>query len=113
MPRHRRIMRALTSAIISARDDSAPRGHSGEIGIVIGLVLSAVTAPDDPGLLYGIHPFHPIVCFAVPLLLISVVMVGRYLLARRATQLDPMVSLRATEGLIIADQAQEQVHGAN
>jgi ABC-type antimicrobial peptide transport system permease subunit len=45
-------------------------------------------------LLYGVHPFNPLVLSLVPILLMLVVFGSSYLPARRATRVDPMEALR-------------------
>jgi putative ABC transport system permease protein len=64
------------------------------VGILVGVIFSAATAPMMASLLYGIHPHDPAVFLAVPLLLFAVAVLASYLPARRATKVDPMFALR-------------------
>ena len=64
------------------------------VGIVVGVIFSAATAPMMASLLYGVHPHDPAVFLAVPLLLFAVAVLASYLPARRATKVDPMFALR-------------------
>jgi putative ABC transport system permease protein len=62
-------------------------------GIVIGLILSAISAPLIAGLLYGVHPIDVIVFVTVPLILLVVAFLATYIPARRATIVDPIIAL--------------------
>jgi putative ABC transport system permease protein len=62
-------------------------------GILIGLVLAAVAAPMIATLLYGVRPFDVTVFATVPLVLMTVAFLATYIPARRATTVDPIVSL--------------------
>jgi len=64
------------------------------VGIVAGLVFSAVTASMMASLLYGVRPHDPAVFLIVPLLLLAVAALASYLPARRATKVNPMIALR-------------------
>ncbi len=64
------------------------------IGIVVGLVLSALTASFMATLLYGVRPRDPAVFVLVPVLLEAVVLLASYIPARRASRVDPMRALR-------------------
>jgi predicted permease len=64
------------------------------VGIVAGVVFSASTAPLMAGLLYGVRSHDPAVFLIVPLLLLAVAVLASYLPARRATKVNPMISLR-------------------
>jgi ABC-type lipoprotein release transport system permease subunit len=57
---------------------------------VCALIVSHLMA----GLLYGVRPTDPITFAAVALLLIGVALLGCYIPARRAIQVDPLVALR-------------------
>jgi putative ABC transport system permease protein len=46
------------------------------------------------GLLYGVRPIDPEVFIAVPLILMVVVLLARYIPARRAARVSPIVALR-------------------
>jgi putative ABC transport system permease protein len=62
-------------------------------GIVIGLILSTISAPLIAGLLYGVHPIDVIVFVTVPLILLVVAFLATYIPARRATIVDPIIAL--------------------
>jgi predicted permease len=62
-------------------------------GIAIGLILSAISARMIAGLLYGVHPIDVIVFVTVPLILLFVAFLATYIPARRATMVDPIISL--------------------
>ena len=64
------------------------------VGIVIGLVMAAVTAPLISSLIYGIHVIDPIVFLAVPLILLLVSFAASYFPARRASKISPIEALR-------------------
>ncbi|HZS46043.1 MAG TPA: ABC transporter permease [Blastocatellia bacterium] len=64
------------------------------IGLLIGLVLSAIAAPTISSLLYGVHPVDPIVFVAVPFVLGLVALLSSYIPAYRATRVDPITALR-------------------
>ena len=64
------------------------------VGITAGLFLSASTASMLATLLYGVRPRDPAVFLTVPLVLFFVASLASYLPARRATKVDPIVSLR-------------------
>jgi ABC-type antimicrobial peptide transport system permease subunit len=64
------------------------------IGVVVGLLLSAIVAPLLSSLLYGVRPLDPEVFIAVPLILMAVVLLATYLPAQRAARVNPIVALR-------------------
>jgi predicted permease len=64
------------------------------VGMVAGVVVSALTASMMASLLYGVRPHDPAVFLMVPLLLLAVAALASYLPARRATKVDPMIALR-------------------
>lgn len=64
------------------------------LGIVAGMVVSALTASTMASLLYGVRPHDRLVFLAVPLLLFVVAVLASYFPARRATKVDPMFALR-------------------
>ncbi|HLJ26280.1 MAG TPA: ABC transporter permease [Candidatus Angelobacter sp.] len=64
------------------------------VGIVIGLVMAAVTAPLISSVVYGIHVIDPIVFLAVPLILLLVSFTASYFPARRASKISPIEALR-------------------
>jgi putative ABC transport system permease protein len=63
-------------------------------GIVIGLAVSLFATRFIGALLYGIQPVDPVTFVVVPLLLIAVALLASYVPARRATRVDPLVTLR-------------------
>jgi ABC-type antimicrobial peptide transport system permease subunit len=64
------------------------------VGIVIGLLLSAVTAPLMSSVVYGIHILDPVVFLAVPVILLVVSFAASYFPARRASKISPIEALR-------------------
>jgi len=64
------------------------------IGVLIGLLLSAILAPTISTLLYGVRPLDPEVFLAVPLILMVIAVVASYVPARRAARVNPIVALR-------------------
>jgi putative ABC transport system permease protein len=64
------------------------------IGVVIGLILSGITAPMIATLLYGVRPLDPEVFLAIPLVLPTVALLASYVPARRAARVNPVVALR-------------------
>jgi predicted permease len=64
------------------------------VGVVAGLVFSTSTASVMASLLYGVRPHDPAVFLIVPLLLFAIAVLASYLPARRATKVDPLISLR-------------------
>src|SRR5258708_35599800 len=66
-------------------------------GILAGLIVAAVAARLIATLLYGVRPFDPEVFLLVPLLLLAMACLASYVLARRATKVDPMTALREGE----------------
>jgi predicted permease len=59
-------------------------------GVIAALLLRRVVA----NLLYGLTSADPLIFSAVPLLIVSVIVLACYLPAYRATKVDPMVALR-------------------
>jgi putative ABC transport system permease protein len=69
-------------------------GSLAGVGIVVGLIMAAVTAPLISSLVYGIHVIDPIVFVAVPLILLLVSFMASYFPARRASKISPIKALR-------------------
>ena len=64
------------------------------LGVVVGLLLSALAMPAASTLLYEVSPFDPLTFVAVSVFLLSVALLASYLPARRAMRVDPLVALR-------------------
>ena len=64
------------------------------LGIVIGLVGSAVAARFMQAMLFGVGRHDPVVFGGVTAVLFLVAIAACYVPARRATRVDPMVALR-------------------
>jgi len=64
------------------------------IGVLIGLVMSTISAQFVASQLYGVRPIDPEVFLSVPILLMVVSLLASYVPARRATKIDPIVALR-------------------
>jgi ABC-type antimicrobial peptide transport system permease subunit len=60
------------------------------IGCAASLALSRLVA----GLLFGVEPIDPATYAAITLLLLAVALAASYGPARRATKIDPMITLR-------------------
>ena len=72
-------------------------GHAlrfGLAGCLVGLVAAAAAGSAIRSLLFGITPTDPLTLVAATLLLITAVIVAAYLPARRASAVDPALSLR-------------------
>jgi putative ABC transport system permease protein len=67
------------------------------VGIVLGLVGSLALTRVLRAMFYGTSPTDPEVFIGSAALLAAVVILASYLPARRATQLDPMLSLRVDQ----------------
>lgn len=63
-------------------------------GMMIGMILAAVSTHVVASQIYGISPLDPFAFGGVGLLLAAVAFVASYLPARRAAKTDPMVALR-------------------
>jgi predicted permease len=63
-------------------------------GIVVGVVLAIAAMRLAAGLLVGVRPDDPVAIAGSALFLGAIAMVASYLPARRATKVDPMVTLR-------------------
>jgi putative ABC transport system permease protein len=64
-------------------------------GVIIGLLGSLVFARVMRGLLFGVSPRDPLTFGVIPVLLVLVALLASYIPARRATLVDPTVSLRS------------------
>lgn len=64
------------------------------LGAAIGLVLAVPAAIALRALLYGVHPFDPLIVGATLFILLIVAGLAAMLPARRATRIDPMEALR-------------------
>jgi putative ABC transport system permease protein len=64
------------------------------IGVAVGILLAAATAPAISSLLYGVRALDPAVFLTVPLSLIVMALLASYVPAHRATRVDPMIALR-------------------
>jgi predicted permease len=65
------------------------------VGIVLGAILTALAARGLTTLLLDVSPFDPLTYGAVSLFLVGVCLFASFIPARRATQVDPIVALRA------------------
>lgn len=65
------------------------------IGVGIGLMLSIATTGVVSSILYGVAPRDPVVLGIVVLVLTAVAVIASLVPARRATRIDPLVSLRS------------------
>ena len=65
------------------------------VGIGVGLVASAVLTRFMRSLLFGVQPLDPLALAAAAGILLGLVLVATGVPARRATQVDPMASLRS------------------
>jgi putative ABC transport system permease protein len=63
-------------------------------GIAIGLVIAALVAFAMRRFLYGIATIDPLTFSTAPVILLAVTILASYMPSRRATKVDPMVSLR-------------------
>jgi predicted permease len=64
-------------------------------GIVVGAVLAVAAMRMAAGLLVGVNPGDPVAIAGSALFLGAIALLASYLPARRATKVDPMVTLRA------------------
>lgn len=65
------------------------------IGIALGLATAAAVTHYLEALLFGVTPLDPGTLIAVSLIFVAVAAVAPCLPARRASNVDPMVALRA------------------
>jgi putative ABC transport system permease protein len=66
----------------------------GLIGLGIGIILAIASTRLMSSLLYGINATDPVTLGATSLVLLAVALLASYIPARRATKVDPMVTLR-------------------
>jgi predicted permease len=64
------------------------------IGIVIGIVSAFALMRLLRSLLFGVSPTDPLTFILIPLLLVAVALVACWLPARRASKVDPIITLR-------------------
>lgn len=64
-------------------------------GVAVGLVGGLLFTRMIRGLLFGVSPRDPLTFGAIPVLLVLIALLASYLPARRATRVDPTVSLRS------------------
>ena len=65
------------------------------IGMVLGVITSAVLARSASGLLFGVTAGDPVTFVVMLFVLLAVALLAGYLPARRASRIDPLVALRA------------------
>jgi predicted permease len=63
-------------------------------GTMLGVVLSLGLGRALQGLVYGVSPWDPVILSTVVVVVLTVAMIASYVPARRASQSDPMASLR-------------------
>ena len=64
------------------------------LGVVAGLLLSFVLTRSMSSLLFGVSTFDPVIFILLSMFLMGVVLIASFVPARRATKVDPLVSLR-------------------
>ena len=64
-------------------------------GLIVGTILALPASQALRGLLYGVSPRDPRVFVVVVALLAIVALVATFIPARRATRVDPRISMRA------------------
>ena len=64
-------------------------------GVALGLVAAFALARVLSGLLFGVRPHDPVVFAIVPAILMVIAVVSVWLPARRATRIDPLMTLRS------------------
>jgi putative ABC transport system permease protein len=64
------------------------------IGVVIGIAAALALTRFMAGLIYGVKTWDPVVFVTIAALLGTVSWLATYIPARRASRVDPMVSLR-------------------
>jgi len=64
-------------------------------GVVAGLLLSFVLTRSMSSLLFGVSTFDPMIFTLLSMFLMGIVLIASFVPARRATKVDPVVSLRS------------------
>jgi len=64
------------------------------LGVVAGLLLSFVLTRSMSSLLFGVSTFDPVIFILLSMFLMGLVLLASFVPARRATKVDPLVSLR-------------------
>jgi ABC-type antimicrobial peptide transport system permease subunit len=77
------------------RDVLGRAARLASVGIIAGAVVAAFAARGLTTLLFDVSPFDPLTYGAVALFLIGVCLFASFIPARRATQVDPIIALRA------------------
>jgi ABC-type antimicrobial peptide transport system permease subunit len=65
------------------------------VGLVVGLILSVLSARWLEGLLFGVPPRDPLTLVAVSAAVALVTLLACFIPGRRAARVDPMIALRA------------------
>jgi ABC-type antimicrobial peptide transport system permease subunit len=65
------------------------------IGITIGIAAAAALSRFVDGMLFGLTPLDPATFIAVSVLLATIAFLASCIPARRATRVDPLISIRA------------------
>lgn len=71
-----------------------PLLHVTLIGLIIGLAGAMAAGQLLGSFLFGVEPHDPVVLLSVPLLIFLAALVGSWIPARRAAEVDPAVALR-------------------
>src|SRR5262249_28333231 len=64
-------------------------------GVVLGIAGALATTPLMASLLFGVAPTDPRTFGSIAAILLATAIAGSYVPARRATRVDPMISLRS------------------
>jgi ABC-type antimicrobial peptide transport system permease subunit len=65
------------------------------LGLICGLIVAFVLTRVMASLLFGISPTDPATFLGIALLQLAVALLASYIPALRATQVDPVIALRA------------------